>query len=111
MTIGKLGDPNPAPYFEELVRCKEDVMHKLSLKEEEVSLSMGMSSDFELAISCGSNNVRVGSTIFGARPAKKTVAELKLMTPEKRCSSGGLLDPLAPHPASVPEDTVLKDEG
>ncbi len=27
--------------------------------------SMGMSSDFELAIKCGSNMVRVGSTIFG----------------------------------------------
>ncbi len=27
--------------------------------------SMGMSSDFELAIECGSNMVRVGSTIFG----------------------------------------------
>ena len=30
-------------------------------------LSMGMSGDFELAISCGSNMVRIGSSIFGAR--------------------------------------------
>jgi PLP dependent protein len=30
-------------------------------------LSMGMSSDFELAIGCGSNLVRVGSLIFGER--------------------------------------------
>lgn len=30
-------------------------------------LSMGMSGDFELAISAGSNMVRVGSAIFGAR--------------------------------------------
>ena len=31
-------------------------------------LSMGMSSDFELAIAEGANWVRVGSAIFGARP-------------------------------------------
>ena len=30
-------------------------------------LSMGMSSDFELAIQCGSNMVRVGTAIFGQR--------------------------------------------
>lgn len=30
-------------------------------------LSMGMSGDFETAIECGSNMVRVGSAIFGAR--------------------------------------------
>ncbi|PCI01054.1 MAG: YggS family pyridoxal phosphate-dependent enzyme [Flavobacteriaceae bacterium] len=31
------------------------------------TLSMGMSGDFPLAISCGSNMVRVGSAIFGTR--------------------------------------------
>jgi PLP dependent protein len=30
-------------------------------------ISMGMSGDYELAISCGSNMVRIGSSIFGAR--------------------------------------------
>lgn len=30
-------------------------------------LSMGMSGDYELAVACGSNMVRVGSAIFGAR--------------------------------------------
>ena len=30
-------------------------------------LSMGMSNDFQLAIECGSNMIRVGSLIFGAR--------------------------------------------
>lgn len=33
-------------------------------------ISMGMSSDFELAIACGSTIVRVGSSIFGERPNK-----------------------------------------
>jgi uncharacterized pyridoxal phosphate-containing UPF0001 family protein len=31
-------------------------------------LSMGMSNDYEIAIECGSNMVRVGSSIFG-KPA------------------------------------------
>jgi PLP dependent protein len=46
----------------------------------ELELSMGMSDDFEGAISQGSDEVRVGSTIFGERPTKadfkvKAVAE------------------------------------
>ncbi|MDP7005078.1 MAG: YggS family pyridoxal phosphate-dependent enzyme [Phycisphaerales bacterium] len=32
-------------------------------------LSMGMSNDFEIAIECGANIVRVGTAIFGATPA------------------------------------------
>jgi uncharacterized pyridoxal phosphate-containing UPF0001 family protein len=35
-----------------------------------LELSMGMSEDFEGAIKMGSCEVRVGSTIFGERPAK-----------------------------------------
>ena len=33
------------------------------------TLSMGMSADFELAIRLGATHVRVGSAIFGSRPA------------------------------------------
>lgn len=33
-------------------------------------LSMGMTSDFEIAIEEGSNMVRIGTAIFGARPAR-----------------------------------------
>lgn len=32
-------------------------------------LSMGMSGDYEIAVECGATSVRVGSAIFGARPA------------------------------------------
>ncbi|SEG46978.1 hypothetical protein SAMN05421847_2392 [Halpernia humi] len=35
------------------------------------TLSMGMSDDFELAIECGANSVRIGSAIFGARNYKE----------------------------------------
>ncbi|KAJ5144871.1 hypothetical protein N7448_002263 [Penicillium atrosanguineum] len=42
----------------------------LSGEEAELELSMGMSSDFEGAIALGSDQVRVGTTIFGDRPPK-----------------------------------------
>ena len=32
-------------------------------------LSMGMSADFETAIAMGATHVRVGSALFGSRPA------------------------------------------
>lgn len=41
------------------------------LKGRRLELSMGMSDDFEGAIGMGSDEVRVGSTVFGERPAKE----------------------------------------
>lgn len=38
--------------------------------EDTLELSMGMSGDFEGAIALGSDEVRVGTTIFGERPPK-----------------------------------------
>ncbi|KAL1892553.1 hypothetical protein Cpir12675_004481 [Ceratocystis pirilliformis] len=38
--------------------------------DEKLELSMGMSEDFQGAIAMGSGEIRVGSTIFGTRPAK-----------------------------------------
>ena len=46
------------------------VTRELGLEEGRLELSMGMSEDFEGAIALGSGEVRVGSTIFGERPAK-----------------------------------------
>lgn len=40
------------------------------------TLSMGMSSDYKIAIEEGATIVRVGSAIFGARPAKNTLEDL-----------------------------------
>ena len=34
------------------------------------TLSMGMSDDFEIAIAEGATMVRVGTALFGARPAR-----------------------------------------
>lgn len=59
--------------FEVLRRERDAVAADLGLAEGEgggLELSMGMSDDFEGAIAMGSGEVRVGSTIFGERPAK-----------------------------------------
>lgn len=50
------------PYF---IRLKE-LWDKLP-KEQRQWLSMGMTNDFEVAIEEGSNMVRIGTAIFGAR--------------------------------------------
>eukprot|EP00054_Salpingoeca_dolichothecata_P016387 m.96031 g.96031 ORF g.96031 m.96031 type:complete len:277 (-) comp21959_c1_seq1:158-988(-) len=74
MTIGQLGrvvgPGEENPDFKKLVLCRQQICEKLSLDPANVELSMGMSGDFEHAIELGSTNVRVGSTIFGAREKK-----------------------------------------
>ncbi|KAI1417973.1 hypothetical protein F5Y13DRAFT_34025 [Hypoxylon sp. FL1857] len=52
------------------LREQRDLIQKELGLERELELSMGMSKDFEGAVAMGSNEVRVGSTIFGARPQK-----------------------------------------
>ena len=44
------------------------IFDKLNTKNYQLNtLSMGMSGDYKLAISCGSTMVRIGSSIFGGR--------------------------------------------
>lgn len=50
---------NPVTYFEQM----KDIAIRNGLKE----ISMGMSSDYELALAHGATLVRVGSAIFGTR--------------------------------------------
>jgi len=52
-------DVEAAPYFALLAKLARD--HGLS------GLSMGMSSDYETAVTLGATHVRVGSALFGAR--------------------------------------------
>ena len=54
----------PSPYFKQMVEIAESVKIKFG---KSLKISMGMSNDFKTAIECGSNEVRVGSAIFGAR--------------------------------------------
>lgn len=54
-------------YFEQLRQSFIDIKDKKTDNIDMEILSMGMSGDFEAAIAEGSNIVRVGSAIFGAR--------------------------------------------
>ena len=69
--------------FETLGNVRDKVAANLGLKPEDLELSMGMSEDFEAAIKQGSSEVRVGSTIFGARPPKKEAKVLEDAEGEK----------------------------
>ena len=65
MTIGAPGDVS---CFDTLVTCRDMVQKELNLpNDDQLELSMGMSGDYLDAIAKGATNVRVGSTIFGAR--------------------------------------------
>lgn len=73
MTIGRLegwGD-GPNIDFIRLYELRTSVAKSLMIKPTDLELSMGMSGDFEEAITMGSTNVRIGTMIFGERPAKK----------------------------------------
>jgi len=70
MTIGEYGYDTKAglnPDFLALVKERDEVCKTFSYQIQELELSMGMSTDYEQAIEMGSTNVRIGSTIFGAR--------------------------------------------
>jgi len=56
--------------FEVLRQVRDRVAAELGLPREELELGMGMSSDFEAAVRQGSDEVRVGTGIFGERPSK-----------------------------------------
>ena len=59
------------PYFVEMRQLLVDTQNILGNNVSDVnSLSMGMSGDFEDAVSAGATLVRVGTAIFGARPPR-----------------------------------------
>lgn len=60
---------DPTPFFGHLARLA--ATHGLH------HLSMGMSGDFEQAIACGATSVRVGTAIFGGRPAPALLASAR----------------------------------
>lgn len=73
MTIGAFDVSEEPEAFKILGKEREAVAEVLGRETESLKLSMGMSADFEAAIRMGSDSVRVGSTIFGARNyARKT---------------------------------------
>jgi len=79
MTIGQPDYTSRPENFDCLTRTRDAVAATLEEggsggpppSSTPLELSMGMSGDFEAAIAMGSTNVRVGSTIFGAREYAK----------------------------------------
>lgn len=80
MTIGAIARSKEAAEGEENEDFKVLVEERDRLEEEldgyggegkRLEVSMGMSDDFEVAIGMGSDEVRVGSTIFGIRPKRE----------------------------------------
>jgi hypothetical protein len=58
------------PYFRRLRELRDELRGGGAFGEGQGELSMGMSHDFEVAIEEGATMVRVGTAIFGARPAR-----------------------------------------
>ena len=54
-------------FFQEMCNLSVDITAKKYDNVRVDILSMGMSDDFEEAIACGSNMIRIGTAIFGAR--------------------------------------------
>ena len=68
MTIPPICDENEVrKYFYEMHKSFVDIRDKKLDNIDMEILSMGMSGDYEAAVLEGSNIVRVGSAIFGAR--------------------------------------------
>lgn len=77
MTIGAIARSKGATEGKEnedfviLREVRDMVAKNISMEESELELSMGMSDDFESAVHCGSDQVRVGTGIFGERPSRQ----------------------------------------
>ncbi|KAJ8502697.1 hypothetical protein ONZ45_g11513 [Pleurotus djamor] len=74
MTIGSLAESTKEDEVnQDFERLKDtrDALRSVLPPSNTLLLSMGMSSDFEVAIRSGSDIVRVGTGIFGARPKLK----------------------------------------
>jgi uncharacterized pyridoxal phosphate-containing UPF0001 family protein len=74
MTMPPLGEaPESARiYFQKLVRLRDMLARRFS-QTDWSALSMGTSTDYEVAIQEGATMVRVGTAIIGARQYKKEV--------------------------------------
>ena len=69
MTVPPMGRaPEDArPYFATLRRMRDQLSKRIEGLEQ---LSMGMSADYEVAVEEGATMVRIGTALFGPRPAR-----------------------------------------
>ena len=72
MTLGPIFENNTqkSRFFEEMYKLFIDNSTKIYDNISMDILSMGMSNDYDLAIKCGANMVRVGSALYGKRVYK-----------------------------------------
>jgi uncharacterized pyridoxal phosphate-containing UPF0001 family protein len=89
MTIGRLDDKPTEDCFRRLVECRDAVESELKISRDKMELSMGMSHDYELAMSLGATIVRVGSAIFGARDYSAKVVKSGSSPRSQPSASGG----------------------
>ena len=68
MTIPPICDKkeDSRKYFNEMYKLFSEIRDKKLYNNIEI-LSMGMSDDYDLAVECGANMVRIGTALFGAR--------------------------------------------
>ena len=59
-----LSDKNKQTLYKETYKLKKKIKEKIPTCKV---LSMGMSEDYDIAIQCGSNMIRVGTSLFGKR--------------------------------------------
>ena len=89
--------------YQTLKALNDQIVNDQIVNGEMVNLSMGMSDDYRIAISCGSTMVRVGSAIFGERS----------YTPQERLKAfffdmdGVLFDSMPTHAAAW-EEVMLR---
>ncbi|GJQ09819.1 hypothetical protein GpartN1_g1610.t1 [Galdieria partita] len=69
MTIGRPDVSQVVQDFETLKLCRDKV--EKECQQSNLELSMGMSNDWKEAVVMGSNNIRIGSALFGERQRKK----------------------------------------
>ena len=66
--MAMLPESDDEGYLKELAGKMRELYDWCKRTSEDIDcLSMGMSGDYKLCVECGSNMIRVGSTIFGAR--------------------------------------------
>jgi PLP dependent protein len=64
-------DPNGArPYFRQMCELRDQIVRRKLPQVQMTVLSMGMTHDFEVAVEEGATRVRIGTAIFGPRPAE-----------------------------------------
>jgi hypothetical protein len=81
MTIGKLISENADEFKKNVVRENFHILHELFNEIQSLNipnidmkyLSMGMTSDFDIAIEEGSNMLRIGTAIFGERKVAQEI--------------------------------------